>query len=81
MRKAAFDQTPAGGEIRIDVGQGPNRVQVIRQDNGSFDREGMAYTHLAKRRPNTSMWSVNSARRRSASQTDREDITASRQLT
>jgi anti-sigma regulatory factor (Ser/Thr protein kinase) len=51
MRKAAFDQAPAGGEIRIAIGQGPDRVQVIRKDNGSFDREGMACAHLAKRRP------------------------------
>jgi hypothetical protein len=51
MGKAAFDQSPAGGEIRIAIGQGPDRVQVIRQDHGGFDREGMPCPHLAKRRP------------------------------
>jgi hypothetical protein len=40
IRKAAFDQSPAGGEIRIAIGQGPDRVQGIREDHGSFDREG-----------------------------------------
>src|ERR1700730_3231607 len=51
MRKAAFDQAPAGGEIRIAIGQGPDRVQVIREDHGGFDREGMPCPHLAKRCP------------------------------
>ena len=51
MRKAAFDQSPAGGEIRIAIGQGPDRVQVIREDHGGVDREGMPCSHLAKRRP------------------------------
>jgi hypothetical protein len=37
MGKAAFDQSPAGGEIRIAIGQGPDRVEAIGQDNGSFD--------------------------------------------
>jgi len=30
MRKGAFDQTPAGGEIGIASGQRPDRVEVIR---------------------------------------------------
>src|SRR5437667_413572 len=51
MQKAAFDQAPTGGEIRITIGQGPDRVQVIREDHGSFDREGMSCPHLAKRYP------------------------------
>jgi hypothetical protein len=29
MGKAAFDQTPTGGEIRVAVGQGPYRMEVI----------------------------------------------------
>jgi len=50
MRKVAFDRAPARGEIRIAIGQGPDRVQVIRQDHGGFDREGMSCPHPAKRR-------------------------------
>ena len=49
MRKAAFDQSPARGEIRIAIGQGPDRMQVIRQDHGGVDGEGMPCSHLAKR--------------------------------
>jgi len=66
MRKAAFDQAPARGEIRIAIAHGPDRVKVIRQDHGDIDRKGMSCPHLAKRARNTSMWSVNSAHRRSA---------------
>ncbi len=51
MRKAAFDQSPAGGEIRIAIGHGPDRVEVIRENHGSFDREGMPCAHLAKGGP------------------------------
>ena len=54
MRKAALDQAPAHGEIGIAVGQGPDRVEVIRQDHGAFDRKRMPCTHLAKRRPQQS---------------------------
>jgi hypothetical protein len=48
MRKAAFDRAPAGGEIRVAIGQGPDCVQVIRQDNCSFDGEGVTRSDGAK---------------------------------
>ena len=51
VRKAAFDQAPTQGEIRIVLGQGPDHVQVIRQDHGSLDREGMSCAHLTKHGP------------------------------
>ena len=80
MRKAAFDQASAGGEIRIAIGQGPDRVQVIRQDHGGLDREGMACPHLAKCRPQY-VNVVGQQRAPAVGQTDREETTASRQLT
>src|SRR5437867_1052340 len=78
MRKAAFDRAPAGGEIRVAIGQGPDCVQVIRQNNGSLDREGVTCAHLAKRSPQQ----VNVVGQQHASaigEIDREEITASRQ--
>jgi hypothetical protein len=51
VREAAFDQAPAGGEIRIAIGQRPDCMQMIGKDHGGFDREGMSRPHLAKRRP------------------------------
>jgi hypothetical protein len=78
MRKAAFDQARARGEIRIAIGQGPDRVQVIREDHGGFDREGMPSAHPAKRGP----LYANVVRQQCApaiGQIYREEITASRQ--
>ena len=75
MRKAAFDQAPAGGEIRIAMGQGPNRVEVFRHDHGSFDREGMSCPHLAKHRPQQ----VNMVRQQrvpAVGQIDRKEVAA-----
>jgi hypothetical protein len=40
-REGAFDQAPTRGEIRIVLGQGPDHVQVTRQDHGGVDRKGM----------------------------------------
>ena len=50
-RKSAFDQPPPQREIRIALGQGPDHVQVIRQDHSSFNRERMPGPYPAKRRP------------------------------
>src|SRR6266436_3197900 len=50
VRKAAFDQAPAGGEIRIAIGQRPDCMQVIGKDHGGCEREGMPCSHPAKRR-------------------------------
>jgi hypothetical protein len=38
MRKPLVGQAPTRGEICIAIGQGPDRVQVIRQGHGSFPR-------------------------------------------
>ena len=75
MRKAAFDRAPAGGEIRIAIGQGPDRVQVIRQDHGGFDREGMACPHLANRRPQY-VDMVGQQRAPAVGQIDRKEVAA-----
>jgi hypothetical protein len=66
MRKAPFDQAPTRGEIRIAIGQSPDRVQVVRQDHRRFDRDGCRARTRRNVARNKSIWSVNSARRRSA---------------
>jgi hypothetical protein len=50
-RKAALDQAPARGEVGIAIGQGPDRVQVIRQHHSGFDRKRMTCARLAECRP------------------------------
>jgi hypothetical protein len=66
MRKGTLDQASPQREIRIALGQSPDHVQVVGQDDSSFEGEGMPSPHPAKRRRNKSMWSVSSASRRSA---------------
>ncbi len=66
MREAAFDQAPPLGEIRIAFRQGPGRVQVIRQDDGGFDREGVPGAHVTKHAAQQADMAVNGACRRSA---------------
>jgi len=41
-------------KIGLVFGQGPDRVQVIRQDHGGFDHKRMPCAHLTKRRPQQS---------------------------
>jgi len=40
MREMSLDPPPAAGEIGIAWQQRPDRMQVVRQDDDGFDREG-----------------------------------------
>jgi hypothetical protein len=46
-----FDQAPTQGKISVSLWQGPDRMQMIRQDRGRFNRNGMSRLHPAKRGP------------------------------
>ena len=77
-RKSAFDQPPPQREIGIALGQGPDHVQMIGQNYGSFNRKPMPSPHPAKRRPqyiNTFCQESQPA----LPQIDREEIAASGQ--
>jgi len=41
-----LDQTPSGREIRVALGQSPERMQVVRKDDVGIDLEGMTRTDL-----------------------------------
>jgi hypothetical protein len=62
-------------EIRIANGQGPDCVEVIREDHGGFDREGMSCPDLAKRRPQY-VDMVGQQRAPAVGQIDRKEISA-----
>jgi hypothetical protein len=36
-RESLLDQHPSGGEVRVLCRQGPQRVQVVRQDDHGID--------------------------------------------
>jgi hypothetical protein len=46
-----FDQPPSRGEIGIRLRQRPDHMQMVGQDHGGFDRERMARSYRAERRP------------------------------
>ena len=48
-RKCRFDQPPARGKVCVVLGQGPDRVQMIRQHNHRIDRERVMPAYLTKR--------------------------------
>jgi hypothetical protein len=50
-RKRRFDQPPARGKIRIALGHGPDRVEMIGQNHHRLDREGMTPPRLTNRDP------------------------------
>jgi len=41
-RKIAFNQAPTHGKVSISVGEGPNTVEVVRQQDKGFDLERVA---------------------------------------
>ncbi len=46
--KFGFDQTPARGKIRVTRRQCPDGVQVVRQNDNGFHREGMAVMRVSE---------------------------------
>ena len=50
MRKPRFDQSPARREIGVPLGQTPDRMQMIGQDDNCLDAERMIGLRFAKRR-------------------------------
>ncbi len=42
-RKPRLDRTPAFGEIRVPIRQGPDHVQFVGQDNGGINLKGPAF--------------------------------------
>src|SRR5947208_5000022 len=49
-RKRRLDQPPARCKVTVAFGEGPDRMQMIRENNYGGDREWMTSTSRAKRR-------------------------------
>jgi hypothetical protein len=47
-RKSRFDLSPAGGEVVITLGQGPETVQVVRQYYNRLNRKRVIGHDLAE---------------------------------
>jgi hypothetical protein len=50
-REMAFEQAPAFGEIPVSVRQGPDGMEMIRQDDRRIDNKWMPFHHIVKGRP------------------------------
>ena len=50
-REAALDEAPAGGKISLTLGQGPDAVKMVRQDDHRLDPERTPASYCPKRFP------------------------------